>query len=95
MIIVNERDKYGETKQTRQRLLNNYAIRKDDPFSLDFLVNDGEDDFLEYGEEIMQKAEMSEKDAIADYFNNQGIVHLLDGGYNDFLQTVLQVLAEI
>lgn len=68
MILVEERDKYGETPSERMKELGNHALRSNDPFSLDFLVNEDERDFLDYGEEIVRKVNLSEKEILSSYF---------------------------
>ena len=47
--------KYGETLASIKRHQKNYMLRREDRFSLDFFVNETEDDFLEYGDEIIEK----------------------------------------
>ena len=58
LIIRSEREKIGESEQSKFKHMKNIYDRKDDPFSLDFLVNEEDEDHLEYGEEIVEIAEM-------------------------------------
>lgn len=62
-----------------------FTLRKHNPFSLDFLVNEEEDDLQEYGEEILKRARQEDEEIVTNYIRNRGITWLKEGGKNDYL----------
>ena len=59
--MINERSNYGVDK--REIKLLNKRNRNEDPFSLDFLVNEDndEEDYREYGDEIIKNMKKPNK----------------------------------
>lgn len=88
MIIIDERMKYGETLKSIKRHQKNYMLRREDRFSLDFFVNDDEDDFLEYGDEIIEKMTLNPQEVVDHYLLNRGTALMTESGKNNYLQAV-------
>ena len=73
----------------------NLENKEHDPFCLDFLVNETEEDRLDIGREIVAKMKVSEEEQVNQMLATSGVIKLVNGGPNDFFQAVLQVLLEV